>query len=353
MKYPREVWAGSHIPNAPQMRRKIVKTKNEYIDFVRAQNNRTNVYTTVYDFEEFTDSAKVEESVVRDRIFLDFDGHDDDLTMAYRDVKYVMDWVNSKSYIHTLFFSGRGFHLFLFGEPTENIRSIQIFFREIKKDLDRHFGENSLDERVGQITRLRRVPNTVNMSSSDENGNPYFCIPLFYEDLNKSLQDILALAKGPRNIPFKMSGKERVIFPSAPPIEAVGGEISVPKREGNLPILPCLHNAVMSENPSHLSRAYLVSWYRDLLTQRTRIISLEDKQAVLDRVVLEIKNVFGEHEDVWLDWDEATTRKHAKFTVFGNYKTPNCKTKLIPEGYCVGRCWRYPSYLDGGKNAGN
>ena len=52
------------------------------------------------------------------------------------------------------------------------------------------------------------------------------------------------------------------------------------------------------------------------------------------------------NEEIWLDWDERETRKHARFTVFGNYKTPFCKTVLIPDGYCVGKCWRYPTFLD-------
>ncbi len=68
---------------------------------------------------------------------------------------------------------------------------------------------------------------------------------------------------------------------------------------------------------------------------------MEDKQKVLNLVVEELKVVFGEKEDVWLDWDESTTRKHAKFTVYGNYNTPSCG-KLISDGYCVGKCWRYP-----------
>ena len=43
--------------------------------------------------------------------------------------------------------------------------------------------------------------------------------------------------------------------------------------EGRLPILPCLYNAIMVENPSHMARVYLVSWYRDLLTIRTNLLS--------------------------------------------------------------------------------
>ena len=94
------------------MRRKIVLSKNDYISFVKAQNNRTNVYTTVYDFEHFSETAKIESSVILNRIFLDFDGHDGDLNNAYRDIKIIMDWVMLEDIKHTLFFSGRGFHLF-------------------------------------------------------------------------------------------------------------------------------------------------------------------------------------------------------------------------------------------------
>ena len=100
----------------------------------------------------------------------------------------------------------------------------------------------------------------------------------------------------------------------------------------------------MTENPSHMARAYLVSWYRDLLTGRRPINSLKEKQEVLDLVVAEIKQLVETNDEIWLDWDEATTRKHAKFTVFGNYKTPICN-KLISDCYCVGKCGRYPDYL--------
>ena len=136
----------------------------------------------------------------------------------------------------------------------------------------------TLDDRVGQTTRLRRVPNTVNMSSSDNEGNPYFCIPLVEEDLSNDVSHILSLASSMRLIPFRKGGKKRVKFPDAPPIEEVGGEVSVPKHTGKLPILPCLHNAIMVENPSHMARAYLVSWYRDLLTLRRKLTTGTEKK---------------------------------------------------------------------------
>jgi len=339
------VWAGSHLKNAPQMKRKIVKNKSEYASFVKNQNNRTNVYTTVYDFGYFSETAKVDSSVILDRVFLDFDAHDDNLEKAFEDTKNVSSYLRSKDYEHTMFFSGKGFHIFVFGERTFDIRQIHAFHKEIKTLLPQ---ENTLDDRVGQPTRLRRVPNTVNMSSADENGQPYYCIPIFENDLKMGLQKIKILASEPRLIARKTIGNSKVKWPILNIIDEVQEEAKVINVEGNLPILPCLYSAIMVENPSHMARAYLVAWYRDLLSQKTNLITNTQKQEVLNTIVDEIeKLVSGE---VWLDWDKETTRKHARFTVNGNYNAPNCKSKLIPEGYCVGRCWRYPDYLDGVKN---
>ena len=325
------------------MKRKKMTTKNEYFEFVKSHNNRTNVYTTVYDFEHFTETMPVEDSVIIDRIFLDFDAHEDNLDMAWRDVKVVMEMVIDNDYLHTLFFSGRGFHLFLFGKTTKNMRNVQTFFREVKQLLDLKVGKNnSLDERVGQKTRLRRVPNTVNMSSSDGKGNARYCIPLTINDLRLDIEEILTMALEPRLLPFKKRGKKEVVFPEAPPIAAMEGSVSVPSTVGNLPMLPCLYNAVMVENPTHLARAYLVSWYRDLLSGYTDLVNQEDKMQVHKLVVEELERVFADSDSVWLDWDKSETIKHSKFTVYNNYNTPHCD-KLISDGFCVGKCWRYSS----------
>ena len=62
----------------------------------------------------------------------------------------------------------------------KTVVSVWMVF-SIADSLHHHY-DSTLDDSVGQSTRLRRVPNTVNMSSSDENGNPYYCIPLLEED---------------------------------------------------------------------------------------------------------------------------------------------------------------------------
>jgi len=326
------------------MKRKKVLTKSEYIDFVQAHNNRTNVYTTVYDFSEFAERTSIDSSVILNRIFLDFDAHDDEsLSVAFEDMKIVMQKIIEEDLMHTLFFSGRGFHLFIEGERTDYIRNIQAYFRSIKEHLKRNGGGSSLDDRVGQSSRLRRVPNTVNMASDDGEGNPYYCIPLCLDDLSLDLEELLNLARSPRRLSYTKTGTQKVFFPEQPPIEMVEGEISVPKHDGKLPILPCLHSATTVENPGHQARVYLIQWYRDILTGVKGIrLTGEQSRPIVEKIMNEIESVYGESEDIWLDWNRRETLKHVNYIVRNNRFSPTCKT-LISNGYCVGKCWRFPN----------
>ena len=177
----REVWAGSHLTTKGQMKRRIVRSKTSYVSFIKNQNNKTNVYTNVYDYTEFNEKSKIDSSEVLDRIFLDFDSHNEPMQNSFDDFKTVLGWAIENDYERTMFFSGNGFHMFLFGEVTNDIRDIQYFQKEVVEFLESKISRKStLDERVCQPTRLRRVPNTVNMKTE----NFLYCIPLLDSDLD-------------------------------------------------------------------------------------------------------------------------------------------------------------------------
>ena len=55
------------------MKRAIVRNSHEYQVWVNAFNGKMNCYTTVYDFEHFAVDKAVENTVILDRMFLDFD----------------------------------------------------------------------------------------------------------------------------------------------------------------------------------------------------------------------------------------------------------------------------------------
>ena len=231
-----------------------------------------NCYTTVYDFEVVNDNTKIDSSIVLDRLFLDFDAHDEPLENAHRDFMSVGNKLSSLNIMFNAYFSGKGFHIIAHGEQVNDIRCIQQYYTELAK------GHPTLDRTGIQTNRLRRVPNTLNLSSGKEN-NHYYCSPLDFASLEGvSMYDILVMAKQ-RN-PMITTGTERIVFPNVKPIHLADIEIEIPKPIGKLPIIPCLHNAIMVENPSHYARVYLTQWYRDLLTLGERNVSLEQQKEV-------------------------------------------------------------------------
>jgi hypothetical protein len=308
------------------MKRKIVKNKQEYLDWVNAYNGRMNCYTTVYDFEVFGENTKIDNSVILDRMFLDFDAHDEPLVNAYYDfvgvcTKYLEENIKFRPY-----FSGQGFHIIVYGELADDIRSIQRYYSRLATDYD------TLDRTGIQTNRLRRVPNTENMKVGR------FCIPVNIES-EPSLDDILSLTDGIVADDF-VYGSNLVRWPEVEPISMSSVEIDVPDSIGRLPILPCLHNAITVENPSHYARVYLTQWYRDLLSIGQREISLEAQNQIIAKIMEEFREI-ANVDGVWLDWDESKTRGHVEYIVSRGYNAPGCRSVLIPQGYCIGKCWRY------------
>ena len=320
------MWAGRHLRNAPQMKRKIVKNKQEYLDWVNAYNGRMNCYTTVYDFEVFGENTKIDNSVVLDRMFLDFDAHDEPLVNAYYDFVGVCTKFLEENIKFRPYFSGQGFHIIVYGEVADDIRSIQRYYSRLATDYD------TLDRTGIQTNRLRRVPNTENMKVGR------FCIPVNIES-EPSLDDILSLTNGIVADDF-VYGSNLVRWPEVEPISMSSVEIDVPDSIGRLPILPCLHNAITVENPSHYARVYLTQWYRDLLSIGQREISLEAQNQIIAKIMEEFREI-ANVDGVWLDWDESKTRGHVEYIVSRGYNAPGCRSVLIPQGYCIGKCWRY------------
>jgi hypothetical protein len=315
------------------MKRRVVNNRNEFVDWFNSYNGKMNCYTTVYDFEDFNNGVKLDYSVVLDRAFLDFDAHDQPLQNAYDDLRKVVQSLVESDTVFKMYFSGKGFHVFVYGEPVDDIRSIQQYYSKISN------GVATLDRTGIQTNRLRRIPNSMNLSSSDSNGNPYFCIPLLVDDLKLDLEDILVMAEKPRKVSSN-NGSKLAVFPEMEAIEISEVEVDIPVPVGKLPILPCLHNAVMVENPSHYARVYLVQWYRDLLSMGERVLSPEQNDQIHTTIMQELESIAG-IEDVWLDWDSRTSSKYVRGIVDKGYNAPSCSNVLIPQGYCIGKCWRY------------
>jgi len=357
MKFPREVWPSANKQTTTfASKRKLVHNQEEFNDFVRLYNGKMNCFTSVYDYEQYTDKQAVTSTVILDRIFLDFDAHHGEVDKntgaqmikaqqikdCLDDLDAVIHYLIYHGYKFDMSFSGRGFHVYVYGEPTRNIRRLTAFFNEVKELTI----NGTLDSSAISSRRLRRIRNTMNMKAAYENGC-YYCIPLdFEESSNLTAEQIMELAKKPNNIPVTIRGNTLVKWPEVLPIEESNVEVDVIK-VGKLPIPPCMHSAVMVENPTDIARMYLVSWYRDLLlwcdlnvpfTAIKIIPDVETRQQIVKQIVAEIKYLHETH-DVWLDFKEDVTEFRTKYIIDGNYSFPNCN-KLISDGYCIGKCWR-------------
>ena len=315
-----------------------MKNKSEMIEWINQYNGKMNCYYTIYDFTFFSEKEKIESSVIKDRAFLDLDAHGDmSLSKAYLDLQLLARNFLEQDILFQMYFSGKGFHVIVHGEIANEIRQIQSWYRYIKEN-DGYVLE-SLDDSGIQTNRLRRIPNTVNLSSSDENGEPYFCIPILKEDLDKPLEYITELAKKPRLVQSKY-GTKLVSWPKVKPMDMSDIEIEGTKPINKLPIIPCLLNAIMVQNPGHYARVYLVQWYRDILTMGHKNLNLEQKKGVAETIMTELEHIASK-DDVWLDWDYNKTKNYVWGIVNKGYNAPSCYNVLIPQGYCVGKCWRY------------
>ena len=312
------------------MKRVIVRNQSEFITWVNAFNGKMNCYTTVYDFKHFAIDSKVDSSVILDRMFLDFDAHDLPLEVAFHDFITVINQLQKDNIIHKIYFSGKGFHVIVYGEVADDIRSIQSTFTRLARLTQ------TLDNTGVQTNRLRRIPNTVNLSSE----GPYFCIPLNMTDINNGLKFIREKAKTGNHAAVTY-GKIKQAWRWVKPIRVSDIEVVPPKPPGELPMLPCLYNSIMVENPGHFARVYLVQWYRDILAIGEREITTDKKEEMVQVIMKELEAI-ASREDIWLDWNAPVTAKNVRFIVNGGYHAPSCEGKLIPQGYCVGKCWRYP-----------
>ena len=342
MNFPREMWAGSPLENAIQPRRIVVQNKEKYSDFVKAHNGRMNVYTSVYDYEEFSKDRGLEHTVVIDRLFLDIDAHgDESLDEAWNDMKVLHKWLTVNGYKHNMAFSGRGFYIFVYGKRTFDLRRVKAFFN-ICQDV---CGKSPrLDNRVINTARLRRTQNSYHL------GAKLFSINLVRSDLNEELSVITNLAKKPRKQSPVWYGETLVEWPQVKEMEASEIEIDYVESPGDLPILPCLKAAVMTHNPLHESRHYLVQWYNEFLSDLTVVekdLDCKPREIGGDALVDIISIITGEikkiasNEDVWIDYDERKTRSGVSYVVNKRYMAPSCQT-LISKAYCLGKCWRYP-----------
>ncbi len=328
-----------NFPREIGLRRKICKSQEEYDIYVKSINGKSSCYTSLYSFQQIHPnmSWKVDpETVIMDRAWWDFDivegGTLDDVK---RDVAVLLNRLKGDV---RLVFTGRGFHIHQMFDKnvigTTIAKHVDRYEREVAKGL------KTLDG-VGHPLKLTRIPDTYNTTRKKWAVNvdldAFKADPLGYkipERPNPSLRI---------NDPFK--GKEKqsnfsiIKWIANNPLQveylpitgSFDGNIT---SASQIPIPPCIDNAMRHENPRHEVRIALAQHLYENLRWFAHPSTLTVKQkSDITEEIIDFISTLG-----WRDFNEYTSRKHVRSLL--NYeRTPSCSW-LQTRGLCEASCWR-------------
>jgi hypothetical protein len=320
MKFPRQIG----------LKRQVCPSMPEFKSYVRKVNGRSDIYTSLYTFDNLRDY----DSVIIDRAWWDFDMNDDyDMEQVKTDVQTLLSRLEGDV---RLVATGRGFHIH------------QIFKREVRGrtwafHLDRYQkkmaeGLVSLDG-VGYPEKLTRVPSTYNVKRgrwcvvvdekaflADAHGYEIPSRPdpsLSHRDPFRGevcIDDCFDLVMWNANNPYVEKQEER-------------RTVKVGNHKGEVALPTCLHRAIRLSNPPHHVRVALVQtmsqqlrWYAD-----PSELTNAEKIEITDNICDFIEGLG------WIDYTPSITRKY----VMGMQKYRNAPS---PSWYrrhnlCDGNCW--------------
>ena len=231
----------------------IEKQKEIFLD---KYNGKKDMYEAVYLYNGYPDEA----TAIVDKIFLDFDPNDD---MSFvDDVKTVAKYLYENGIIFYMRFSGRGFHIFIELDTTDELLNPKYAIKKYVKHLHSITNTTSDPAVVGDVRRVTRLVNSMNLKTRK------YCIPISYEELlNNTYEDICKMASHVRHTKDYIYGNkylcisdwdiDEVLEPVTPQNIIQDGKIS-----NDLP--PCIENFLQNPQLSHMERVQLILFFRDL-----------------------------------------------------------------------------------------
>ena len=103
--------------------------ESEFIEEINKYNGHKRVFTSVYNFN----TTEEDTEIILDKVFFDFDGEN-----AYNSIVSAYEYLKEHNLKFTMFFSGGGFHLYIFLKNYEHLNNkkatlinIQYHFKNI------------------------------------------------------------------------------------------------------------------------------------------------------------------------------------------------------------------------------
>ena len=328
------------LPREIGLKRSLCKSKEEAKRYITKLNGKSNLYTSLYSFQEVerTKPWKVDTTTaIIDRAWWDFDaGERGDIEQVKTDVRQLLSRLDGDCRVVA---TGRGFHVHqLFKRAVVG----EAFHRHLQRYQRRMSDGLPTLDGFAFPAKLTRIPNTYNCTRK----RWAVVIP------PKSLMDVsFEIPKQPVKewvefCPF--FGKENesnfdfVLWVNDNPEEKVQmhdftGEVG---SAGDIPLMPCLEKAVNAPSPTHEVRVALVQhmsqelrWFADPAS-----LSHEQRREIEDTIFNYLKSL------KWDNWNEYRSRQGIR-TNIGYANAPSCRWYNL-RGMCEGKCWRYDGTID-------
>ena len=325
------------FPREIGLRRAACSSRQNFDDYVNKVNGRASCYTSLYSFQRAEPSRpwKMDiASVIMDRAWWDFDIEEDG---SLDDVKLdAAELINRLDGDVRTVFTGRGFHVHqMFDKPvmgTSIAKHIDRYERKMAKGL------KSLDG-VGHPQKLTRIPDTynptrekwaVNIDTEEFAANPIaYNIPPKPESRFKDLDPFRGT---PKHSDFSITKW----IAANPQIDVTFSSVMHEKvgSAGQIPIPPCIEQAIAHENPKHAPRLALAYHLYENLRWFVPPASLTSQQK--DEITTEMVDFISTLG--WRDFNPSESRMHVR-SILDHENTPTCAWLSAKIG-CPGSCWR-------------
>ena len=305
--FPREI----RIP-----RKLVVNNQEELIQFINKNYKTSSLYMSVYAFTKWDGKKADYNSAIVDKIYLDFDGYD-----KRREILKFSTVLIEKNIKHTIFFSGGGFHVYIYVNPKIKLNNKIQTLKNAQYYLIGKFDIHPDMQVVNSspVARISRIINTYNFRRRK------YCIPITRTDLAQPMEHIFKKSEKKQNpitiygekfFSIKKFDKDMPEFkPKIEMDDTIAGDIS------QIPLPPCIKKLIKKEMRWR-ERYLLITWLKENTISRTMC------KGFLKQILSEKKYWHCVH------FEKQVKDIYDKDGFFPKCETIDCEGKCPKNGHC-------------------
>ena len=312
------IYPGSYRPTYPCNEKGYQKASN----LINIHNGKRNIYKSIYNYIGEPDA----QNALIDKVYIDFDP-DGDKVNPINEARKLTNYLQEKNILHTLYFSGRGTHVYIYMNPVmaQSLQNPSMAIKNYVYDISEELNLSPDWQVVGDLRRVSRIPNTINLKTD------LFCIPLIKDEMKLEDEEIFNIAKKQRWGRFPV-GKDRLDIKKYDD----GSRRDIPKLDykgmnlgDDIQGVPkCVEAALKRGEPNYQERFIIITCLRDLA------YSQEDVENILQKYLTPDKFYHCVMEERQIDY--LFRRQDLIF--------PKCET-IESNGLCVHGCNGQNIYL--------